>query len=308
MNPETDTIIILPEETGERLDKILAKRFEERQSRTYFQQLIEDQLVLLNGLPVKKRIKPAAGDEVEIHFILTPEMNVSPEPIPLDILYEDDHLLVVNKPPGMVVHPAPGHWTGTFVNALLHHCQGLNTLGDPLRPGIVHRLDKGTSGVLLAAKTTWALQRLIEAFSSRRIRKEYIAICQGNPGNVDIREKIGRHPVDRKRMAIIEEGKEALSQCRTVSTNGKLSIVHVVLVTGRTHQIRVHLQYQKTPILGDETYGNPQSNKIYGFSRPLLHAEKLSFEHPVTGVKVECVAPMPQDMVKIMHMIQGKRK
>lgn len=309
---DNDIIIVTDEEAGERLDKILANRFRDENSRsgvnsrTYFQYLIEEQRVLLNGLPIKKRVQPKAGDEVEINFICTPELNMSPENIPLDIIFEDNDIIVVNKPVGLVVHPAAGNWSGTFVNALLFHCRNLQEMiknGDPAscRPGIVHRLDKDTSGLLLAAKNPLAQQRLIAMFASREVHKEYLAICLGNPGNVDIDKPIGRHPKNRKLMAIKEEGgRSALSICRTLSCNGKISLVNVILATGRTHQIRVHLKHQGTPILGDSTYGNTQANGQYNAMRQMLHAYLLRFKHPITGKEMELKAPVPEDMARII--------
>lgn len=293
-------ITLTAEEEGERLDKILANRFSDIQSRTYFQTLIEEGNVLLNGKPTKKRIKGSAGDELEIHFVLTPEIDLKPENIPLDILYEDDAILVINKPAGMVVHPAPGNWSGTFVNALLYHCQGI---GDgSLRPGIVHRLDKGTTGVLIAAKTPQAQQRLVESFSGRKVGKQYLAICIGNPGHGTIDAPIGRHPVDRKRMAIRHEGgRQAISRCHTEACDGKLSVVTVELITGRTHQVRVHLKHKGAPILGDDVYGNRQLNEKYEAKRPLLHAQELRLDHPITGKALIFTAPIPED---IQHFIK----
>lgn len=310
-NEETDSIVIAENEAGERLDKILAQRFHSIQSRTYFQMLIEEQRVLLNHVPVKKRIKPQVGDEVHINFILTPEIGLVPEAIPLDIIYEDDDLLVVNKAPGMVVHPATGNWTGTFVNALMHHCkqwqdsaQHSKHSSDYLRPGIVHRLDKETSGLLMAAKTVQAQQRLIEMFAQRQIHKEYLAICLGNPGShVEIREPIGRHPVHRKLMAVLAGGKPALSICHTLASDGKISLVRVVLATGRTHQIRVHMKHHGTPVLGDTSYGNSQANAKYGVFRQLLHAQLLRFIHPMTGHSLELEAPPPSDMSAWMQRL-----
>jgi len=299
---ESDLILITEQEEGERLDKILAKRFQEIQSRTYFQFLIDEGRVLLNGVAVKKRSKPMAGDEVEINFIITPEVKLIPENIPLDIVYEDDDIIVINKPVGMVVHPAPGHWSGTFVNALLYHCKDLipetsATIASYPRPGIVHRLDKETSGLLIAAKSSLALQRLIEMFSSREIYKEYLAICIGNPGDRSITAPIGRHPVHRKQMAVLEEGgKPSLSICKALAWNDKLSLVSVNLATGRTHQIRVHMRHIGTPILGDSTYGNVQMNKRYHTTRQLLHAYILRFKHPITGKLLEFKAAIPEDM------------
>jgi 23S rRNA pseudouridine1911/1915/1917 synthase len=239
--PESETLIVNDEETNLRLDKLLALRFPE-QSRTYFQSLIDKGLVLLNGLPAKKRIKPQSGDEIEVEFTLSPELSLTPEAIPLDILYEDEWLLIINKPAGLVVHPAPGHWSGTFVNGLLYHCQQLGSI-ESQRPGIVHRLDKDTSGALIAAKSETVQQRLVTLFSSRQVHKEYLAICVGNPGTATIEAPIGRHPTERKQMTVLREGgRHAVTQCTTLSTDGKLSVVQVNLLTGRTHQIRVHMK------------------------------------------------------------------
>ncbi len=297
MFTDQDAIIFISEdEAGERLDKILARRFVEINSRTYFQTLIADQHVLLNGVPVRKGIKPDEGDEVQVHFVLTPEIGLTAEEIPLNILYEDDHLIIVNKPAGMVVHPAAGHWNGTFVNALLHHCKQLVDDGS-LRPGIVHRLDKDTSGALLAAKTTIAQQRLVEMFANRQIHKEYLAICLGNPGVREMTGAVGRHPIHRQRMAVTEKGKPALTFCKTIKTDGKLSVVELILATGRTHQIRVHLQDYGTPVLGDSLYGNVQTNAKYGAARQQLHAKSLRFIHPCTHVALEIHAPLPDDML-----------
>jgi len=299
---ESETILISEEESGERLDKILAQRYKEVQSRTYFQYLIEEKCVLLNGFPVKKRVKPKVDDEVEIFFLITPEIDVTPEPIPLDILYEDEHILVVNKPAGMVVHPAPGNWSGTFVNALLHHCKELPGK-EGTRPGIVHRLDKNTSGVLVAVKSHLAQQKLIEMFSGREVYKEYAAICLGNPGETTIDQPIGRHPVHRQKMTVIEGGRNAITHCQTLAFDGKLSLVKINLETGRTHQIRVHMKHHGTPVLGDPTYGNPQANKTYDTSRQMLHAKILRFKHPITAKDVEFQAEIPHDMMAFINRI-----
>lgn len=303
---ESDPLIVTEDEEGERLDKLLARRFKEVYSRTYFQYLIDEHLVLLNGLPVKKRIKPQAGDEIEVQFAAIPEIALTPEAIPLSILYEDDYLLAINKPAGMVVHPAPGNWSGTFVNALLHHCGQWG--GDPssLRPGIVHRLDKETSGVLVAAKTLDMQQKLTELFASRQVYKEYLAICIGHPQDGEIRAPIGRHPIHRKQMAIVPTGREAISVCKTLGYNDKLSLVQVVIATGRTHQIRVHLKYKGTPVLGDSLYGNPSLNQYYSAQRQMLHAVVMRFCHPVTKQMMELKAPLPQDMLRFVRKIHPK--
>lgn len=308
---DSDTFIITEQEAGQRIDKILAQRFAAIRSRTYFQTLIEEKHVLLNGTAVKKRVLPKAGDEIAIHFVVTPEIGLEPENIPLDIVYEDEHIIVINKPPGMVVHPGTGNWSGTFVNALLYHCKQLfeetRDSNDKIRPGIVHRLDKDTSGLLLAAKTSIAQQRLIDLFSTRQVRKEYLTICLGNPGDTDINAPIGRHPVHRQQMAVIENGRPSLSRCKTLAFDGKLSLVQIILETGRTHQIRVHLKHRGTPVLGDPIYGNIQANVKYGVNRQLLHAHKLSFQHPITGEKLDITAELPADIKGWAEKLQKKQ-
>lgn len=294
MQIDCDVIIISAGEAGERLDKLLAGRYQH--SRTYFQYLIEENLVSLNGASVKKRIKPKAGDEIEVHFAQAPGTDILPEAIALDILYEDDDILVINKPAGMVVHPAPGNWTGTFVNALIHHCRSLVPDPDDIRPGIVHRLDKETSGILLAAKNSFAQQKLIEQFSGRCVKKSYIAICIGNPGKGEVSAPIGRHPVHRKKMTVIDSGKSALSQYETEKYDDRLSLVRISPVTGRTHQIRVHMKHLGYPILGDPVYGNPSCNQKFDTHRQLLHAEEICFFHPRSGKNLTFKAPIPQDM------------
>lgn len=310
MQEENDVILITEEEAGERLDKILAARLSKAGSRTYFQYLIDEGKVLLNGAPVKKRIKPKAGDEVEVEYILVPELTLEAEDLPLNILYEDDAILVVDKSAGMVVHPAMGNWTGTFVNALLFHCRHLTKTadhGDALRPGIVHRLDKDTSGVIVAAKTAQAHQKLIEMFATRHVYKEYLAICIGNPKEGVINAPIGRHPVNRKVMAVLEEGgRAAITRFRSVSFDERLSLVNVVIETGRTHQIRVHMKHHGTPVLGDAIYGIPSFNAKLGVRRQMLHAYKLSFNHPITGQTMEFTAEVPEDMQKVIKQIKPK--
>lgn len=300
---DTDILIVTEEEAGERLDKILASRFKEVYSRTYFQYLIDEQLVLLNGAPVRKRIKPQAGDEIEVEFASTPEIQLTPEPIPLEILYEDEHLLVINKSAGLVVHPAPGNWSGTFVNGLLYHCSQLSVPEGSLRPGIVHRLDKETSGVLVAAKTLEMQQKLTALFASRQVYKEYWAICVGRPADGEVSAPIGRHPIHRKQMAIVPTGKPAISFIKTLGWNEKLSAVQVVIATGRTHQIRVHLKYKGTPVLGDALYGNTSVNHYYNAQRQLLHAATVKFQHPLTGQALKFHAPPPFDMLRFMRKI-----
>jgi 23S rRNA pseudouridine1911/1915/1917 synthase len=286
-----------------RLDAFLSKQFP-LHSRTYFQDLIAKKFVLVNGSLVKKRGKLKAGDEVVVYFQLPPETEVRAENIGLDILFEDDHIIAINKPPGMVVHPAPGHYSNTFVNGLLYHCKGL-PFGETLRPGIVHRLDKNTSGVLLAAKNTYAHQKLVTMFSQRELKKKYLAICFGSPGDVVIELGIKRHPIRRKEMTVALDGKLAITKCRAIAWDGELSLVEIDLFTGRTHQIRVHLKHHKTPILGDSVYGSLAVNKKYNACRQMLHAYCLEFCHPFTNSIIELKAPIPSDFARFYTEEEG---
>lgn len=292
----TESVIVTSEMVDHRLDRLLTTQFPHH-SRTYFQSLIEQGFVLVNGLPLKKKDQPKLGDEIEICFQLTPEISLEPENIPLEILYEDDHLIAVNKPAGLVVHPAPGHYTGTFVHGLLYHCKHLPN-PETLRPGIVHRLDKETSGVLIAAKTVEAHQKLVEMFCQRSLEKIYVAICIGSPGDKEITAPIKRHPTKRQQMTVDPAGKPAISQFRILGSDGPLSLVEVKLVTGRTHQIRVHLQHLGTPVLGDIVYGLPSWNQKYQVPRQMLHAYRLTLSHPITGAPLAFVAPLPAEFKK----------
>lgn len=292
---DTEIIFIEQNEDSLRLDQLLAARFKGLYSRTYFQKLIEQGLVLVNGNPVKKRTIPVINDEIEVEFAAEQTSEILPENIPLNILYEDDDILVINKPAGFVVHPAPGNWTGTFVNALIYHCKCLGENKSDLRPGIVHRLDKDTTGVMIAAKNTYSQARLIESFSKREVKKLYLAIAFGNPGTQTITAPIGRHPVHRQKMAVIETGREAISCIETLSVTEKLSLVQVNIKTGRTHQIRVHLSSVGTPVLGDALYGNKSTNERFHANRQMLHASTLAITHPRTGKLMEFEAPLPED-------------
>jgi 23S rRNA pseudouridine1911/1915/1917 synthase len=295
MSHATDLIVISEEEAGLRVDKLLKDRFPQH-SRTYFQYLLEEGCVLSNGIPLKKREKLNVGDEIEICFLLTPEISLEPENIPLEILYEDEHFLAVNKPSGMVVHPAPGHPSKTFVNALLFHCKELEKQEGDLRPGIVHRLDKDTSGILLAAKTREAHKELIALFAERKIEKTYTAICVGKTTDGVINAPIGRHPQHRKEMCVRSDGKSAISHVRTLMSHNSLSVVEVDLITGRTHQIRVHLKSAGTPILGDPVYGFSSVNEKWGITAQMLHAQRICMLHPILKTPLEIVAPLPQAM------------
>ena len=286
------------------MDKLLSSHFPEH-SRSYFQYLIEEDFVLINGHPVKKQHRAHLGDEIAISFEHTPPLDVQPEAIPLDILYEDAHLLAVNKSAGMVVHPAPGSPSGTFANALLHHCKELSCEDfEALRPGIVHRIDKDTSGVLLAEKTLEAHQKLVEKFSNREVEKIYLAICCGVPKEGEFSAPIKRHPVHRQQMTVSCDGKEAVSHFKILGRRKSLSLVQVKLITGRTHQIRVHLRHMNCPLLGDATYGSPSLNQDYRAQRQMLHAHSIKIKHPFSEMLLEAIAPIPPDMQKFIELIQ----
>lgn len=295
-----ETFEVGPEENPGRVDKFLALRFHPHFSRTYFAHLIQENLVLVNGEPIKKRESLKEGDVVEIYFADLPEADLTPENIPLDVVYEDKDIIVVNKPAGLVIHPAPGNWTGTFVNALLFHCHEVKEVGDPLRPGIVHRLDKDTTGLLVAAKHLESQKRLVESFAGRKVYKEYLAISFGTPREGRVETLIGRDLKNRQRMAVVKEkGKSAITEVKVLQTSEELSLVRLIIETGRTHQIRVHLKFLNAPVLGDAVYGKEAANKRLQADRPYLHAWRLKFPHPMTGEMMEFEAPIPADIAKV---------
>lgn len=294
------------EESHLRLDALLSLRFPDK-SRSYFQFLIEQGYVLVNGKTIKKRERTKPGDEIKIYFQITPEIDLTPESINLEILYEDEHLIAINKPAGMVVHPAPGHHRGTFVNALLFHCKQIDC-GDPLRPGIVHRLDKDTSGILIAAKTRTVHAGLTDLFAKRKIEKTYLAICIGVPKESLIDMPIARHPFRRKEMTVCMQGKTSKTLCRVLAQNHSLSLVKLEPLTGRTHQLRVHLKHIGTPILGDEIYGNAIINKKFSTRRQLLHAYFIKFFHPITQQIFSLTAPIPEDLREAIELVDPQRE
>lgn len=307
----TETFRVSSSQAGQRIDKLLADHFNQR-SRTYIQSLLSQSLVLLDNIPVSsKSTRPLADQLITITFMRTlRDTPLSPEPIPLSILYEDEHLAVIDKPAGLVVHPSPGHWTGTLVHALLHRYPSLRE-EDGERPGIVHRLDKGTSGVIIIARTREAHARLSEMFAERRVSKEYLALTVGNPcGNgrntAHIDVPMGRCRKDRTRMVVdLEDGKEARTTFNLIGSDDK-RLVHAVRVqlhTGRTHQIRVHTRHVRAPILGDDLYGAPDVNKRFATAaqRPMLHAWAVKFEHPINkGEVVSVRAPLPDDIERLL--------
>ncbi len=288
---------------SERLDTFLRTKFPDL-SRGAIQRLLEEGNIRVNGRTVKPTHTPRAGEEVQMHFPEPRPAEARPEEMALEILFEDEALLVINKPAGLVVHPAAGHEEHTLVNALLHHCAGnLSGIGGVARPGIVHRLDKETSGCLVVAKSDQTHLALSSQFASRKVSKIYRAIVCGEVqrDTGDIRAAIARHPSHRKRMAVAEDiGREARTSYSVIERLRGSTLVEATLHTGRTHQIRVHFQYLGFPLVGDMTYGNRQNSRLadltnYEAPRQMLHAFRLSFIHPRSAKRVQFEAPEPED-------------
>ena len=281
-------------ESGLRLDVFLSEQLE-TMSRSAVQKLLEAGAVTLNGKPLRKQDKTLAGAVYEITLPEPKEIAIEAKELPLEVVYEDADLLVINKPKGLVVHPAPGHWDDTLVNALMFHCKdSLSGINGELRPGIVHRIDKDTSGLLIVAKNDFAHQALAEQLQDHSLSRTYEAIVKGgfreDSGTVDA--PIGRHPVDRKKMAVTEKNsRPAVTHWRVLERLGQYSLVECRLETGRTHQIRVHMAYIRHPLLGDTVYGNPRPE--LGQDSQCLHARKLRFRHPRTGEEITVECPRP---------------
>lgn len=292
---DENIITVKAQESGERIDALLAHMLPEL-TRSAAQRLLEDGQVTMQGRPLRKNHKSRAGEEYEI--ILPPPQltELVPQDIPLDVVYEDEDLIVINKPRGMVVHPAPGHPDGTLVNALLHHCAGsLSGIGGEQRPGIVHRIDKDTSGLLIVAKNDFAHQALSAQLADRSLSRVYEAVVRGNfredEGKVD--RPIGRHPTDRKRMAVTEKNsRPAVTHYRVLERYRGYCRIQFRLETGRTHQIRVHMASLGHSLLGDFVYGAPSPEK--GLEGQCLHARELKFIHPRTGEAVHLVTELPE--------------
>ena len=284
---------ILCDREGIRIDAFLAETVEQL-SRSAVQQLLEKGGITVNGKAVKKNYKTHDGDEITVELPEPEPVELLPENIPLDIRYEDEDVVVINKPKGLVVHPAPGHWSGTLVNALMYHCgDSLSGINGQLRPGIVHRIDMDTSGLLIVAKNDFAHQALAEQLKDHSLSRIYEAIVVGNiradSGTIDA--PVGRHPVDRKKMTVTEKNsRPAVTHYQVVARYSGYTHLRLRLETGRTHQIRVHLAWQNHPIVGDMVYGR---GKELGLTSQCLHASSLTFRHPRTGklVTVECELP-----------------
>lgn len=292
--------------SGERIDRFLSEELESL-SRSYIQKLVKDGAVLVNGKPVKANYKISQEDIVKVSIPDPEEPDILPEDIPLDILYEDEDVLVVNKPKGMVVHPAPGHYSHTLVNAVMFHCRdNLSGINGVMRPGIVHRIDMDTTGSLLVCKNDTAHQILAEQLKEHSITRRYHAIVHGNlkddKGVIDV--PVGRHPTDRKKMSTKSPyGRRAVTHYRVLERFGNYTYIECELETGRTHQIRVHMASIGHPILGDQIYGPAKCPfKLQGQT---LHAKILGFHHPSTGKYMEFDAPLPEYFQKLLEQLRN---
>jgi 23S rRNA pseudouridine1911/1915/1917 synthase len=307
------TLSVTTENAGERLDAFLASHID-GWSRSRLQRLIEDEDVLVNGRSAKPSYKLHEHDEIEVELASLPSQAFVPEDIPVEVVYEDDDVIVVNKPAGMVVHPAAGNDSGTLANALAFHFQKLSTGGGQVRPGIVHRLDKDTSGLMVVAKTESAHEKLADQFRAREVYKSYVALVHGSVANEggEIDQPIARDPRHRTRMAVVRGGRPALSLYRVRQRFDRFTLLDVELKTGRTHQIRVHLAWLKYPVAGDEIYGGGRDKtvtdprvrgRLAKLGRQFLHAEKLGFRHPVTSGQLKFTAALPAELMDLLAVI-----
>lgn len=300
---------ITAEESNVRIDALLADNIEDL-SRNAAQNLIAGGFVTLNGKPVKKNHKVTAGEVFEVVLPEIAEVPLTPQAIPLDIIYEDADLIVVNKPRGMVVHPAPGHDDGTLVNALMYHCgDSLSGIGGELRPGIVHRIDKDTSGLIIAAKNDFTHRGLSAQLSDHSLSREYEAIVHGSfkEDRGTVNRPIGRNEKDRKKMAVTEKNsRSAITHWQVIDRYKGYTHIRCNLETGRTHQIRVHMASIGHPLLGDYTYGSPSPEK--GLEGQCLHARKLRFTHPRTEKYIELESPLPEYFINVLKKLGAKQE
>lgn len=296
--------VVSPGLSGVRLDQFLAQHIP-AVSRSLITSSIRGGLIVVDGVCRKSSYRLKEGEAVQGALETPPEIEVKPEKIDFPILYEDDSLLVISKPPGVVVHPGSGNHKGTLVSGLVHHCQSIGEVGDRLRPGIVHRLDKDTSGVMVVAKSDYVHRNLVDDFKNRRMHKEYLALLHGIPAEKSGRivASIGRHPVQRQKMAVrTVGGRHAATSWELVEEfNSGHCLVRVNIETGRTHQIRVHMAHLGCPVAGDTTYGAGSNSSL--FERQMLHASRLTFNHPVTGERIDCHAPLWDDFRKVLQAL-----
>ncbi|HEY9666611.1 MAG TPA: RluA family pseudouridine synthase [Coleofasciculaceae cyanobacterium] len=298
------------EETGERIDRYLSEHLPDL-SRSRIQQLIEQGQVQVNDkICTSKKTTVQSGDRIGVTIPEARPLDLQAEDIPLDILYEDNSLIIINKPAGLVVHPAAGHESGTLVNALLAHCPDLAGIGGVQRPGIVHRLDKDTTGAIAIAKTDQAHQHLQAQLKAKTAKRQYLGVVYGSPSadSGTINQPIGRHPVDRKKMAVIpvEKGaRSAVTHWQVKERLGNYTLIHFQLETGRTHQIRVHSAYIGHPIVGDPVYSSGRSVGV-NLTGQALHAWKLSLQHPVSGEWIEVTAPLPKTFITLLEVLRRR--
>lgn len=308
MNPEfagAEEWVVAGPDSGERIDKYITEALEAEVSRSQIQLWIKDGAVKVNGTTVKSNYKVSAGDQIAVMIPEPESLDIPAEDLQLEIAYEDADVVVINKPRGMVVHPAPGHTRGTVVNGLLHHCTDLSGINGMLRPGIVHRIDKDTTGLLMAAKNDLAHTSLAAQLKEHSVTRRYIALVHGNVphdrGTVDA--PIGRDSNDRKLFTVTpRNSKHAVTHFIVKERIGAFTLLELQLETGRTHQIRVHMKYIGHPLVGDPAYGRPKDNELAGQA---LHAAILGFKHPRTGDYLEFSAPLPEDMEKLLHRLRS---
>jgi 23S rRNA pseudouridine1911/1915/1917 synthase len=313
MDTETLTFKVDEQNIDSRLDAFLASQITDW-SRSRLQRLIENEDVLVNGKSAKPSYRLRKDDELEVELSSPPSSVFTPEDIPIRIMYEDDALVVVNKPAGLVVHPAAGIHSGTLANALAFHFQELPSGASTVRPGIVHRLDRDTSGLLVVAKNEQAMENLSDQFRDRTVFKSYVALVHGHVNNESgsINASIARDPGNRTRMAVVRGGRGALSLFKVRHRYQRFTLLDVELKTGRTHQIRVHLSWLRHPVVGDETYGGGRDNSIQdprlralvrNLGRHFLHAERLGFTHPTTGARLEFNASLPNELSSVLAQL-----
>ena len=305
MDPSIDRIEISSEEEGMRLDRVLSLLYPDH-SRSFFQKLIERGLVKVNDRTVKASALLSEDDVVEVSFPEPETLKILPEAIPLSILYEDTDVLLVDKPKGMVVHPAAGHFSGTLVNALLYHCTDLSGINGVIRPGIVHRIDRDTTGVLIVCKNDEAHRAVAEQLKAHSVRRLYVGLVNGVPKEDEgvVSKPIGRHPTDRKKMAVRPDGKEAVTHYRVLKRFRQYALCEFRLETGRTHQIRVHMASIGHPLVGDPVYG--PSKCEFQTEGQMLHAKTFGFIHPRTREYMEFESPLPAYFENVLKILETR--